>query len=784
MTDKHKMLLLALALAASAAWGQSERRIFSVDTQSQWREWKFPTGILEFNRDGSFSLRQYEDEIDAVADAQQFTHVGAKDAELRGGIWKVGSTAPGTKATNVLRSAGWWKPDPNAPIEDWLIEVNLGRLVAVHTLRLTFPDTVGARPLGDFRIFVSRGMRELTGQNVFAYHVLGGTNDRFNTRRVLEFKLEELRNLTDVVVETGDTAVEVADPEPFQQMQYIRIRADSKNEDAAIQQIEALAFGENVSLGAIERGGNMLELTGRGGDMVDGDINTSWQNVINKEGVRLEWILDLGARFWVRRIYMLGAEHRVNRVGDMQVDHELNISDQTSKVEPKDLDLELLTKLDTTEEPGGQNDLQYFLPTPVAMRYLSARYEGGRNGDMAELVVVPTGHVAGAQLESDFIDLGKIAGDGRVKQITAINWDAVEPEGTQVRVRTRTGFKLTEQVEYYKKDGTLLENKQQYDDTNQFLRGRTDTSLVAGDDWSVWSVDYLESGIFLSPSPRRFLQVQLILDSETPTTAPVINNLQVEYIEALLEGVEGEVGPRVAEPGMPQLFTYRLWGDFGGGGKFDRLLLLLPSKPDPDRISVRKRGEVVEAGIRVSDLGDSLIVDLPTPVESTRDTIEVDMEVQIARNPTIFTAFVGRSTEPDLWQDVVPRALPAGCSKCNQRSTQVFFPAVPKPDDLVRNLTISPRIGTPNGDGVGEQVEFRFLVLNVNVEPEVRVYSLDGRLVAELEGGAGGKGDHLFTWSGRDMAGNMLPPGIYLSRITLGTQVKDHHISRTVGLAY
>ena len=114
------------------------------------------------------------------------------------------------------------------------------------------------------------------------------------------------------------------------------------------------------------------------------------------------------------------------------------------------------------------------------------------------------------------------------------------------------------------------------------------------------------------------------------------------------------------------------------------------------------------------------------------------MEVQLARNPPMFTAVVGRSPEPDLWQDVVPRALPAGCSKCNQRSPQVFFPAVPKPDDMVRNLTISPRIGTPNGDGVGEQVEFRFLVLNVNVEPEVRVYSLDGRLVAEREGGAGG----------------------------------------------
>ena len=776
-------LPIALLVGADSVGAQQQLKVFSVDTQREWRNWDFPIGLLEFRQDGSFSLLKFKDEVDAVGNSEEFVHIGAKDSELRGGIWKVGSTVRGTSAANVLRPEGWWKPDPAAPIEDWLIEVNLGRLVPVHTIRFTFPDTVGARPLGDFRIFATRGHREVSGDNVFAYNVLGGTTE-FNRQRVLEFKLSTLRNLTNVIVESGATAADVVEPGPFQQMQYIRIRADSKNEDAAIQQIEALTFGENVSLDAIKRGGSMLELSGRGSAMVDGDANTSWQQILSIPGARLTWVLDLGARFWVRRIYMLGAEHRGRRVGDMQLDHELLASSQTTKVELKDLQLELLTELDTRDEPGGQNDLQYFLPTPVPVRYLSARYVGGANGDLSEIIISPTGYVAGAQLQSDFIDLGQIDGDRRVKQITAIRWDAEEPEGTKVRVRTRTGFQLSELVEYYKKDGTQLENEQQYLDTNQFVRGPTDTSIVAGEDWSSWSVDYLESGVFLSPSPRRLVQIQLILDSDSPDLAPVINSLQIDYTNALLRGVEGEIVPRIAEPARPENFTYKIWGDFGEGGDFDRLLLKLPSSPDIDSLFVRVGGEQVpDAEVLLS--ADSLFIDLQNPVRSGRDTVEVGLRLQINRNPSIFSAFVGQADEPGLWQDVVPRPLPDGCTKCDaQRAAQVFFPGVPRSDELLRNLVISPRIATPNGDAVSDEVQFRFLVLNVNVDPLVRVYSLDGRLVGEVPGAKGNDGHHLYSWNGRDRAGNLAPPGIYLARITLGTQVEDHHISRTIGLAY
>ena len=117
------------------------------------------------------------------------------------------------------------------------------------------------------------------------------------------------------------------------------------------------------------------------------------------------------------------------------------------------------------------------------------------------------------------------------------------------------------------------------------------------------------------------------------------------------------------------------------------------------------------------------------------------------------------------------------------RATQVFFPDVPKSDRLLANLSIAPRIATPNGDGVGDQIHIRFLVLNVEVEPEVWIYSLDGRRVRRLDGGRGATG-YLFTWSGHDDANRLSPPGLYVCHIRLKTQLGEQQISRTIGLAY
>ena len=357
-----------------------------------------------------------------------------------------------------------------------------------------------------------------------------------------------------------------------------------------------------------------------------------------------------------------------------------------------------------------------------------------------------------------------------------IHWDADVPEGTHVQVRSRTGHQLTEKIDYYKKDGTLLADKAAYESTNKFLRGDTDTSIVAGSDWSAWSTEYLEQGIFLSPSPRRLLQLQLLLTSDRPAAAPTVRNLEVRFIDALIRGIEGRIAPQAAAPGLPETFTYKLWGDFTEGGGFDQLLFETPSRIDPDSLQVWVGGVALPAVEWEQTTADSLLIQLPQVVEQDADTVRVQLRVQIEQNPTLFRAFVARTEVPDLWQEVLP-------TSSVPRATQVFFPNVPKSDRLLANLSVAPRIATPNGDGIGDQVQIRFLVLNVEVAPEVWIYSLDGRRVRRLDGGRGAAG-YLFTWSGRDDANRLSPPGLYVCRIRLKTQLGEQQISRTIGLAY
>ena len=766
-------LLLAL-LAGSAAWGQHQA--YRLDRQAQWEEWTFPPGLLQFDPDGAFTLVAFPDTVNAALDAPEYTHIGAGNTEIQGGVRRAGSTAraAGIAAGNIIDGdyQTFWKPDPNAPLEDWWIEVNLGRVVPLTKIRLIFPDEEGARPLRDFRIFGTRGYREAVGQDLFAYSVLGGTT-RYNDQTVVEYELSPWRELTTRTLHTGLEGATDVTPPPFHTVQYIRILADSKSEDAALAEVEAYTLGENVALQAIRRGGQVEEQSGRGAVMIDGDQNTSWAQSVTG-GRDVIWVLDLGARYWVKNILMLGAEKLGYAIGDMVADHLLLGSAEESKLEVGDIDFAVVHEF-LTPLGGGRYDLQYFLPTPRAFRYLAGVYKN-RNGDMSEIMVFPTGHVAGVALESGFIDLGEFTGDKRSKQILGIHWDADEPEGTHVLVRSRTGHQLTEKIDYYKKDGTLLADKAAYESTNKFLRGKTDTSIVAGSDWSAWSTEYLEQGLFFSPSPRRLLQLQLLLTSDRPEAAPTVRNLEVRFINALIRGIEGRIAPQVAAPGVPETFTYKLWGDFTEGGGFDQLLFETPSQIDPHSLQVWVGGVALPAVEWEQTTVDSLLIQLPQAVEQDADTVRVQLRVQIEQNPTLFRAFVARTEVPDLWQEVLP-------TSSVPRATQVFFPDVPKSDRLLANLSIAPRIATPNGDGVGDQVHIRFLVLNVEVEPEVWIYSLDGRRVRRLDGGRGATG-YLFTWSGHDDANRLSPPGLYVCHIRLKTQLGEQQISRTIGLAY
>ena len=102
---------------------------------------------------------------------------------------------------------------------------------------------------------------------------------------------------------------------------------------------------------------------------------------------------------------------------------------------------------------------------------------------------------------------------------------------------------------------------------------------------------------------------------------------------------------------------------------------------------------------------------------------------------------------------------------------------------LVGDLRVEPAAFTPNGDQINDQVEIGFILLKAqNVQPRVGIYDVAGRLVVWLKGEQFDGGWH-FNWSGLDVDGAIVPPGVYLCRVDPGT-ASSGSVLRTVAVAY
>ena len=159
--------------------------------------------------------------------------------------------------------------------------------------------------------------------------------------------------------------------------------------------------------------------------------------------------------------------------------------------------------------PNSPGQLTYlFEPRPV--RFIAAEWVGGggsqtsfqyQSGFLIETLVFAVGHVAQVEMSSDFIDLGKIAGDNRAKVIKSLLWEADLPPGARIQARTRSGNELQENFRYFRKDGNEV-TAEQYDQMPKQLRGETQSTIGIGEDWSEWSNFYQRSGEqFLSSQP-------------------------------------------------------------------------------------------------------------------------------------------------------------------------------------------------------------------------------------------------------------------------------------------
>ena len=778
---KSVLFLSAALLLAFQAVDAQDTNTFRIDTQAQWEEWSFPAKTLGFNEDGSITPLKLDTQVNASLNATEFVH-NKLSTEKRGGIREAGSNF-GT-AANVLDGdpETWWQPDPESDLQDWVLEVDLGRAVPATLIRLRFPNQEGARPMREFRVFTSDGKLQSNTQEIFVYDLVGGTTS-WNEETVMEFPLSSGTAFRRGIYRTGAPDAQTDTTSTFVHLQYVRILGDATSPDAAISEVEVITYADNLALGLIERGGSVSDqdITGRASAAVDGDVNTALN--VNREvgrkvgGVRYLW--DLGAVYFVTRAMFLADQTQSTWTtpGFSSTGRILSSDGRLAPTAPPPgeapiIDYDIEFDFVTRAVWGHPEHLSYFFQPHRRMRHLALQWDintGGLSiGALAETAIYAAGHVAEVRMQSDFIEVAD-----RAVVLKNLRWDADVPEGSRILASTRSGNTFDALTIYYDRNGVQV-SEEEFDGMRKSKRGPTETVTVPGQDWSSWSTPYQFSGQnFLSPSPRQFVQFRVMMATDSPDVAPTLKAFELDYADAFLAGATARVTPNRAVPGEAETFTYTLMPSFRRGDTgFNRVLVLTPAEATLDSLDVRVGGEDV-APVAISVMQDSLIVQLEDTIQ--RDQVELDIHVPILENPYLFNGFVGHTDQPDLWQLV---------DETERYAITVFLPEIAESDKLLDDLSVEPGIITPNGDGVGDAAEISFAVLKTQTPAEVRIYTMAGEMVSELNGGPGPEGLHVYTWPGTDVSGSAVTPGIYLCRVKMDSQANGETLARVINVAY
>ena len=770
--------------ALSAAY--AERLVFQ-GTES-WRDWEVPFGLTEVGDQGQLRLVKYRKNIDAVRDAHLFSYESKSKGLVSGGIWEATSNPAAAETIIDGDETTYWQPDPADEVEDWAIEIDLARTVLAREIRLQFPDREGARPFRQFTVYASTGARVSVKEDVVMLEPVFRTT-RPNADSEIVIPLSYASRDSALILDEG-IEVDPALKNGYRVVQRIRIEVEEKSPDAALAEVSVRAIGDNISLGAEQRGSFVNGINSVDPqNLFDGDMNTN--NLIGSSYGSLGWKeggvwfgVDLGATFFVDEFFLYSFKSDEGLVGysinGTGPGHTVLYSDgaqvlQSGLPVPGAFDY---TELFTHINPNADRLLYIrYIFKPRKMRYFfwhGIRDTGWGIVKWGEFMLFSPGHPAEVVLRSPFIDLGTEAGDGRPKVIKGLHWDADLPLGAKLQLRSRSGNTLDPLYTFYDRKGDEV-TEDRWKSAPKVLRGAIDTTLVVGDDWGAWSNVYQNSGeVFQSESPRRYVQLEMILGTDDPQVGPQVNSLSIEYEQALVQDARGQIWPREAPVNERTRFAYTVWPRSAGGDSgFDQVRLVVPEASNVDYTGVEVDGVAIQPESVVS-AGDSLWVDLGQAVSG--DSVRIAFETQLLNNATVVSADLGLSNRPGLWQSVEPAV---------RRSNVVMLPNLIGQEKLIGEVELATAVITPNGDGIHDELDVRFIVYKASrVEPVLQIYDLAGRRIAARTG-TQEAGQWRLHWDGRsDDSGQTAAPGSYIYEISLGTDAGDDKRTGTIAVAY
>lgn len=787
--------ILALAVAASLV---VQARVSAQDlvfTAAEFDSWSHPKGLVNILPQG-IQVKRFGKAFNAVANAREFSSKAIGDYGLR--FVRAPSNQQGADLVADQDPSTWWQPDADDPVQQWWIELDLGRAVVASKVRIIFPDEEGAKPFNFFSVYVSPGIPVFGGSTKRIVYSRLGKPINNNTSRVVEFDLKT----TNIPPATGEN-FEPSEEVDFDIVRFIRFEAAGITASAALAEIEVDGIGFNLA--------SMVATEGR---IEDGKSHWGGRTWTSKDrdcdgcgkGSGAEALIDqdLGFRGWdiessdkgnwrdsgVWSVVDFGNVFRVDRMLWMPIvsnngpflygfqrdkqgswgNFEFLVSDGTlsnnaDPVVEGSFDYELLSSVEN--EGRYLFDFQ-FAPRPLRLVLWRVISPAQFQRAVQLFVFHSEGYPAQVQLESADISLGG------ARSIRAITWDADLPPGTRIEIDTQTGNGFETVNRYYLTNGKEV-TKEAYESAKSRNRGDIVEERVRDDTWSSWSQPHRFSGqAFQSPSPRQWLRARVRLISEDPEVMPTLRALRfVANSPVVSAGLLGRISPREAAVDSLQEFRYTIVPEAfsNADAGFDRVLITLPpGSTDAEFSSATVRGNPVAATASLN--ADSLWVQLPPPVVR-RDSVEITFKARISNSPTTFNTFVLNSEQEENAQGVVPAEFGADL---------VYVPGAVDGFSLVRKIEHT-EVFTPNADGANDRYELSFTVVKTDKKPRVHIYTLSGQHVAELANQSLQGNRSRYIWDGRS-AGTTVPPGVYIMRIEVDTDALDERVHRLVHVAY
>ncbi|MFH1567877.1 MAG: gliding motility-associated C-terminal domain-containing protein [Gemmatimonadota bacterium] len=527
----------------------------------------------------------------------------------------------------------------------------------------------------------------------------------------------------------------------------------------------ALADGNRVPL-AYSLQPSIQSLGGLG-YMIDGDPTTAFEMTLEAT-VGSSVILDLGAIFPVSQIRFYPRQDELHGDRFLRA-YQVYVTDRSLSPQGQ-----ILWDLIAPNWDNGESIVRL----PVGNRYVrDVRIQAVTNlqWEIAEWEVYGQGFAPSAVYTSEPIDLGGPANFG------ALTWAAESDPGGHVSVVTRSGTDPTPYT-YYQ----LQRPEEGVVDTVEVARA-VYNSLAESDryrafdpqHWSFWSAPYSDSGqdVVVSPAPRRYLQFQIEFSSGTFTDRARVDSVVIEYsAPPVARAVIGEVSPALVPAGEMTTFRYAVTPTIEAGDTgFDALTVSTPLAARMGELWIDGVPSAHEA--EVTD--DALTVHFPL-IRTSRSRLEMTFDCQVLVFGTVFSGIVFDSRSAELPQEVVEGdASPALAS--NQLSVGITELG----QEVLGGVRATPNPFTPNGDGVSDATAIRY---------QVRKLLLPGRVVVSLYTLAGARvwtrtleqesGLYAVEWDGRRESGELVPPGVYLYRLSVSTASGGESQAGTVCVVY